>query len=164
MIVAFTTVYNPYLRRLGHIILYSCEAVRGTVWEGFCGSGGVCSRRGSIQPPIHHLQEPSLRLSPAAQIWQSEDICQGEILELVELVKLWVVVVQQQAPSSSNNVRLRVFKHEALWKAPGILFIINSRKIVSLIKQTPGLIASSCTAGKLMIVAVCPVTQQLLFF
>lgn len=76
---------------------------------------------------------------------------------------LWVVV-QQQAPSSTNNVCLRVFKHETPWKAPGILFIINSRKIVSLIKQTSGLIASSSTAGKLILLAVCPVTLQLLFF
>ncbi len=53
--------------------------------------------------------------------------------------KLWVVV-QQQAPSSCNNVCLRVFRHEALWKAPGILFIINSPKILSVIKQTSGLI------------------------
>ncbi len=75
--------------------------------------------------------------------------------------KLWVVV-QPQAPSSWNIVCLRVFKHEALRKAPGILFIINSPKIL-----TSGLIASSSTAGKLILLAVCPATFtvcQLIFF
>lgn len=50
--------------------------------------------------------------------------------------KLKVAVQQQETLESCNNVCLHVFKHEALFKASGILFIINSQKILSLIAQS----------------------------